>query len=201
MPDFSFENEIGGLVCGIDEVGRGPLAGPVVTACVYVPDDVREFGFIQQIQDSKKLSKPKLLELYVLIKEHCTVGIGQCSPAEIDELNILWATMEAMKRAYLDMGREYDHALIDGNRIPPEMPCPATAVVKGDGRSVSIAAASIVAKVTRDQIMAELGREYPQYGWERNAAYPTKEHKVAIEAHGVTPHHRRSFGPVKRLSS
>lgn len=200
MPDFSIENEIKGDICGIDEVGRGPLAGPVVAACVFIPLDVRELSFIQQIQDSKRLSKSKLLELYALITEHCTVGLGQCSPAEIDELNILWATMEAMKRAYADMGRMCDHALIDGNRIPPEMPCSATAVVKGDGKSVSIAAASIVAKVTRDRMMAELAVKYPQYGWERNAAYPTKEHRAALMKHGVTPHHRRSFRPVKAAS-
>lgn len=198
MPDFSLENEIGGLVCGLDEVGRGPLAGPVVAACAYVPDDIREMDFIDEIQDSKKLSKSKLLRLYGLITEHCTYGIGQCSPAEIDEMNILQASLEAMRRSYVDMGLECGHALVDGNKLP-DMPCPASAVVKGDGKSVSIAAAAIVAKVTRDRIMAELAADFPHYGWERNAAYPTAEHKAALLEHGVTPHHRKSFAPVRRL--
>ncbi len=199
MPDFSIEQSLGGLVCGIDEVGRGPLAGPVVAASVIIPPPVRDLEFIYKIQDSKKLSKPKLLEIYLLILEHCVVGVGQCSPAEIDELNILWATMEAMKRAYLDMDAVCDYAMIDGNRVPPEMPCPAQAVVKGDGRSKSIAAASIVAKVTRDRIMVDLAKTYPQYGWDNNAAYPTKAHLAALQEHGVTPQHRRSFRPVREL--
>ena len=198
MPDFELENEIGGLVCGLDEVGRGPLAGPVVAACAYVPDEICEMDFIHEIQDSKKLSKSKLLSLYALITEHCTYGIGQCSPAEIDEMNILQASLEAMRRAYVDMGLECVHALVDGNKLP-QLPCPATPVVKGDGKSVSIAAAAIVAKVTRDRIMAELAAEYPHYGWERNAAYPTKEHREALAEHGVTPHHRRSFKPVLQV--
>lgn len=218
MPDFELENDIGGLVCGIDEVGRGPLAGPVVTACVYIPPAVREMHFINLIQDSKTLSKPKLLSLHALITEHCVVGMGQCSPAEIDDLNILWATMEAMKRSYVsfqqklesvnciheDPGLRRDdvsffHALIDGNRVPPNMPCPASWVKKGDAKSVSIAAASIVAKVARDAYMAKLAEEFPHYGWESNAAYPSPQHLKALLDHGITPHHRKSFRPVREV--
>ena len=224
MANFDLENEIAGRVCGIDEVGRGPLAGPVVAACVYVDKCVHDDGMIVQIKDSKRLSKNKLEELYVWITTHCSYGIGQCSPAEIDELNILWATMEAMKRAYLNMlerrpSEGWDplpqksldcsmrwndedpefHALIDGNRVPPNMPCPATAIVKGDSKSTSIAAASIVAKVTRDRLVAKLAEDYPHYGWERNAAYPSPAHLKALQEHGITPHHRKSFKPVKAL--
>lgn len=200
MPDFEFENAIDGLVCGIDEVGRGPLAGPVVAACVYVPDEIRLLPFIEQIQDSKTLSKGKLLTLYALVTQHCTYGIGQCSPAEIDEMNILQASLEAMRRAYADMGLGCVHALVDGNKLP-KLPCSAQAVVKGDNKSVSIAAAAIVAKVTRDRYMAKLAVEFPYYGWERNAAYPSKEHREALLVHGITPHHRKSFAPVRRVLS
>lgn len=203
MPDFSLENKIDGLVCGLDEVGRGPLAGPVVAACVFIPPEARTLDFIQYIQDSKKLSKSKLLTLHTHIRSHCIVGLGQCSPTEIDALNILWASMEAMKRAHTAacnaFGRPFDHALVDGNRLPPAMPCAATPVIKGDSTSRSIAAASIIAKVTRDRIMESLAQDHPHYGWERNAAYPSKEHLLALQTHGITPHHRRSFKPVKAL--
>lgn len=209
MPDFSFEQSYDGPVCGIDEVGRGPLAGPVVTACVYIPEEIYKHDFIKQIQDSKMLSKTKLLNLYDQISQHCIYGLGQCSPEEIDELNILWATMRAMERAYTECvdrfadkhGDSFVCALIDGNRVPNNLPCQAEAIKKGDAKSISIAAASILAKVTRDKFMAKLAEDYPHYGWERNAAYPSKEHLAALETHGVTPHHRKSFGPVKRLLS
>lgn len=203
MPDFSLEDECHGSVCGLDEVGRGPLAGPVIAACVFIPPDKRTLDFIEYIQDSKKLSKPKLLALHTQIKTHCVIGVGECAPAEIDQLNILWASLEAMKRAYNQAcaayGGAFDHALIDGNRLPPAFSCPANAIVKGDQKSKSIAAASIIAKVTRDARMSALAEDFPHYGWERNAAYPSPEHLRALEKHGVTPHHRRSFKPVKAL--
>ncbi len=205
MPDFSFENEITQPTCGIDEVGRGPLAGPVVAACVFIPEKIRTHEFIKQIQDSKKISEGKRLNLYAHITEHCPYGIGQCSPQEIDKINIFWATMQAMERAYAQMRNHANsqhanyHCLIDGNKLPTQLAAHASAIVKGDGRSVSIAAASIVAKVTRDKIMTDLAAQYPVYGWERNAAYPTKEHLLALSKHGITSHHRQSFKPVKAL--
>lgn len=201
--DFSLENKHEGIVCGLDEVGRGPLAGPVVAACVYIPPEMRDLQFINIIKDSKKLSDKKRILAFEEINKYCAVGIGECSPAEIDELNILWASMEAMKRAYADMcdasGLIPTLALVDGNRIPPDMTCSAEAVVKGDAKSKSIAAASIIAKVTRDRYMSEIAAEYPHYGWESNSAYPTKQHLEAINIHGITPYHRKSFGPVRKF--
>lgn len=196
--DFSIENNIGGLVCGLDEVGRGPLAGPVVAACVYIPPEIREFGFIGDIKDSKKLSRPKLEILYAQITHHCVYGIAEVSPQEIDDINILQASLKAMALALKNSGMDFAHALVDGNKLP-KLPCPATAVVKGDSKSKSIAAASIIAKVTRDRLMEKLSAEHPYYGWERNVGYPTREHVEALEIHGITLHHRKSFGPVARI--
>lgn len=206
MADFSLENTHDGLVCGIDEVGRGPLAGPVVAACVHIPSPIRTYEFIKQIQDSKKLSKSKLLTVRTDIIAHCPYGIGLCTPEEIDELNILWASMLAMRRAFDDFKRKISssddiHCLVDGNRIPKDLPAPASAIVKGDSKSKSIAAASILAKVHRDQIMQDLADSHPEYGWAKNAAYPTKEHLQALQIHGITKHHRKSFKPVKALLS
>jgi len=198
MPDFSIEDSFTPNVCGLDEVGRGPLAGPVVAACVVIPPDIRALPFIAKIKDSKKLSKPKLVELYKAITAHCPYRLHAASVEDIDGLNILHASMMAMAEAIRAMECDIAHALVDGNRLPPNLSVPATAVVKGDHVSTTIAAASIVAKVTRDRIMADLAGEFPHYGWDRNAAYPTREHLEAIELHGITPHHRRSFGPVKR---
>ncbi len=197
MPDFSLEDAIDGVVCGLDEVGRGPLAGPVVAACVVVPDDVRGMEFVGSLRDSKKLSKKKLVALHALITAHCPYAAVRVEAEEIDRVNILQASLLAMARSLEQMDVRIDHALVDGNKLP-DVPCPATAVIKGDNVSSSIAAASIVAKVTRDRIMADLAVEHPHYGWERNAAYPTKEHLDALKVHGVTMHHRRSFAPVKR---
>lgn len=197
MPDFALEDAHGDTVCGLDEVGRGPLAGPVVAGCVYIPSEIRALPFIHDIKDSKKLGAPKRQILDSLIRQHCVWGIGQCSPEEIDELNILQASLRAMERAYEAARITADFALIDGNRLPKSLPCPARAVVKGDSVSTSIAAASIIAKVHRDKIMQQLAAAYPHYGWDRNAAYPTAQHLKAIEEYGITPHHRRSFGPVR----
>lgn len=197
VPDFSLELTIGGQVCGLDEAGRGPLAGPVVAACVYVPETSRALPFISHIRDSKKLTQAKLTELDGLIRMHCMWHITEIGPAEIDEINILQASLKAMRLACIGMRVEFSHALVDGNRTPDALPCPASAVIGGDGLSISIAAASIIAKVHRDALMGALHVQHPQYGWDRNAGYPTEEHREAIRLHGITPHHRKSFGPVR----
>jgi len=200
MADFSIEDSQSLLACGIDEVGRGPLAGPVVAACVFIPPEIRTQSFIKRIKDSKTLSETALTEISSLIRENCLWGIGECTPTEIDEINILQASLRAMERAFMAMNEHFNFkgmALIDGNRIPKNLPCPALAVIKGDTKSRSIAAASIIAKAHRDSIMAELGCLYPAYGWENNSGYPTKAHIAALDTHGITPHHRLSFAPVK----
>ena len=198
MPDFSLEDQYDGNVIGIDEVGRGPLAGPVVAASVYIPDDIRLHSFVSDIKDSKKLSKPKLKILNSLIHEYCIVSITEVPPKKIDELNILQASLLAMRQSceFID-NLDIKCALIDGNKTPKEMPCAAQHVVKGDSISKSIAAASIVAKHHRDSIMEELALAHPHYGWERNVGYPTPEHRDAIKQFGITKHHRKSFAPVR----
>lgn len=199
MPDFSLENQYDGKVIGIDEVGRGPLAGPVVAASVYIPDDIRQHSFVSDITDSKKLSKPKLKILNSLIHEYCIVSIAEVSPEKIDELNILQASLLAMQQSCKSIDNiDIKYALIDGNKIPKDMPCAAQYVVKGDSISKSIAAASIAAKHYRDSIMEQLATKHPHYGWERNVGYPTPEHRAAIEQFGITEHHRKSFAPVRR---
>lgn len=177
-------------IAGVDEVGRGCLAGPVVAAAVILAPDTRMPG----LNDSKKLTpavRASLLD--VITTEALGVGVGQCSPGEIDELNILWASMEAMRRAVLDLALEPDLLLIDGNRTIPDAPWPQETLVKGDARSLSIAAASVVAKVTRDRLMVRLHNEFPAYGWDGHKGYPTAEHYTALRTHGPSPHHRRSF--------
>lgn len=198
MPDSSLENGIDGPVCGLDEVGRGPLAGPVVAACVYIPEDVYTLPFLSGIRDSKKLSHAKLEILFAHIDQHFVWSASALGPEIIDEINILQASLKAMRIALEETGVDYAHALVDGNRMP-DLPCPATTVVKGDSKSVSIAAASIMAKVTRDRIMRELHQEHPHYGWNTNVGYPSKAHLDGIDAHGITEHHRKSFGPVKNF--
>lgn len=204
MPDFSFEDRhgrhTGKLIAGVDEAGRGPLAGPVVAAAVIIgascPDDLAH-----AINDSKKLTLAKREQLFPLILQHCITGIAQASAAEIDRINILQASLLAMARAvekiHEKLQRLCDMALIDGNRAP-KLSCACETIVGGDARSVSIAAASILAKVTRDRIMKELHEAHPHYGWDRNAGYPTAMHCAALETHGITPHHRTSFAPVRR---
>ncbi len=199
MPDFSLEQSINGAVCGLDEVGRGPLAGPVVATCVYVPEDKYDLSFVSQIKDSKTLSEKKLTELNNLISQHFSFAIYEISPQEIDEINILQASLKAMVGAHNNLNEMIDHALIDGNRCPSELTCPSTPVIKGDNISTSIAAASIIAKTYRDALMKDLAKNHPHYGWARNAGYPTKEHLQAINLHGITPHHRKSFAPVRRF--
>ncbi|MBR4932687.1 MAG: ribonuclease HII [Alphaproteobacteria bacterium] len=205
MPDFTIEKKlaVSGAVFGLDEAGRGPWCGPVVAACVYWPDYEIPIELSKQIDDSKKLTPAKRDKLYEqIIQSNAIYGIGLASSAEIDELNILQATFLAMKRA-LDQVASNQHlqpayALIDGNRLPKDWTIPSQAVIHGDHLSLSIAAASILAKVTRDRLMEEMAHLYPQYGWAKNAGYGTKEHIEAIQKYGITPFHRRSYAPIKK---
>ena len=196
MPDFSLENAETGLVVGIDEVGRGPFAGPVVAAAVILDRGNIPLG----IMDSKKIPRAKREQLFNHILEAAQVGIGEASVQEIDSLNILQASLLAMRRAFTALPHRPDIALIDGNR-DPNLGIPSRLIVKGDACSLSIAAASIVAKVTRDRKMCALAEEFPHYGWERNAGYGTAEHRKGLRQFGVTPQHRRSFAPIRALLS
>ncbi|PHQ97036.1 MAG: ribonuclease HII [Marinosulfonomonas sp.] len=198
-PDFQFEttalNNGATYVAGVDEVGRGPLAGPVVAAAVRLdPNNIPD-----GLNDSKKLSATRRTILATQLWEIADVSLGQASVEEIDQINILHASMLAMERAVAGLAKPADHVLVDGNRLPPALNDKATAIVKGDARSLSIAAASIVAKIWRDQLMVDLAQQHPGYGWEHNAGYPTKMHQLALQNLGITPHHRRSFKPVHNI--
>ncbi|MGH1413892.1 MAG: ribonuclease HII [Pelagimonas sp.] len=182
-------------LAGVDEVGRGPLAGPVVACAVILDPNNIPAG----LNDSKKLSAKKREALDVIIRETAIYSIAEATVQEIDEINILHASMLAMKRAVEGLPIRPDHLLVDGNRLPKRLSCPATAIVKGDSLSQTIGAASIVAKTWRDNVMTEIAQHYPGYGWEKNAGYPTKCHKSALQNLGVTPHHRRSFKPVHNI--
>ncbi|HUZ65909.1 MAG TPA: ribonuclease HII [Acetobacteraceae bacterium] len=196
MPDFILERAAGGRVAGVDEVGRGPLAGPVVAAAVVFPTGVPR-SLAAMLDDSKLLSAAQREAAFaVLWAGVAEIGVGAASVAEIARLNILHASLLAMRRAVLRLAQPPDLALIDGNR-PPPLPCPVQCVVGGDGRSLSIAAASIVAKVLRDRGMARLARRYPGYGWESNAGYASEAHRAAVQALGPTVHHRAGFGTVR----
>jgi ribonuclease HII len=198
MPDYALESAFRGPVCGIDEAGRGPLAGPVVAACVHIPPAAREQDFWRGVTDSKKLNATQREVLFAQITTHSVFGIAEATVMEIDELNIHHATLLAMKRAYEAMnGVSAVAALVDG-KFGPKITCKVQTVVGGDGRSLSIAAASILAKVTRDRIMRTLHAEYPHYGWESNAGYPTAAHIDGVKQFGITPHHRRSYGPIRQ---
>jgi len=182
------------LICGVDEAGRGPLAGPVCAAAVILPEGLENLG----INDSKKLSEKKRDKLFDLIKEKAVAySIATASEKEIDELNILNATFLAMRRAVEGLGVNPDYVLVDGNRLPGTG-IKEEAIVKGDAKSISIAAASILAKVTRDRMLLELDKEYPEYGFAQHKGYPTKLHYDMIKEHGVLPVHRLSF--LKNLS-
>ncbi len=199
MPDILLENEAGApkrCVAGVDEAGRGPLAGPVVSAAVVLPAEGLPPTLAAAIDDSKALTARRREAILPRLRECCAIGVGTAAVEEIDRLNVLQATFLSMRRALETLPDTPDFALIDGNRLPKDLPCPARAIVKGDSRSLSIAAASIVAKVTRDDIMAELADRHPGYGWDRNAGYGTAEHLAALRELGVSPHHRRSFAPV-----
>lgn len=204
-PDFSFEDAFirtaGAAVpvCGIDEVGRGPLAGPVVAAAVVLERDARHAKLWEIINDSKKLTAARRADLYARIHDAGQVSIALCSVEDIDRINILQASLKAMQKAYAGLPQPAACALIDGNKAPKMMPCHTQTIVKGDARSLSIAAASIVAKHYRDELMKKLDAEFPAYGWARNAGYGTAAHLKALEIHGITPHHRRSFAPVSHL--
>tara|TARA_R110000851_G_scaffold111501_25_gene234922 strand:- start:2135 stop:2758 length:624 start_codon:yes stop_codon:yes gene_type:complete len=198
-PDFTHERAAlskGYLrIAGVDEVGRGPLAGPVTAAAVILdPANVPE-----GLNDSKKLSAARRAALCEAIHASAEVSVAHASVAEIDQLNILRAAHLAMERAIAALDPAPDLVLIDGNLIPRALTLPARAIVRGDAVSLSIAAASIVAKIRRDRIMWDLAQQFPGYGWERNAGYPSKSHKEALLNLGVTPHHRRSFKPVHNI--
>lgn len=201
LPDFSIEvsarRRVGARarIAGVDEAGRGPWAGPVVAAAVVLRKGSPPAG----VNDSKKLSRARREALFEIISATAETGVGIASVEEIDQLNILQASLLAMRRAVLALPSWPDHALIDGRQIPTGLPCTAEAIVRGDARSLSIAAASIIAKVTRDRIMAELAETHPEYGWDRNAGYGVAAHREALLQHGVTPHHRRSFRPIHKM--
>lgn len=203
MPDLTRETRLGGLVAGIDEVGRGPLAGPVVAAAVVIDPTRLPVALAEGLNDSKKLTAKRRQALAPLVEAHCVWGMGAASPREIDRINILNATFLAMERAMRmlerRLGRPPDHALIDGNRLPSGLRCPAQAVIGGDGASLSIAAASVIAKVRRDRVMAALDGRYPGFGWAANAGYGSAAHLAALDRQGPTVHHRASFAPVARL--
>jgi ribonuclease HII len=192
MPDFTIEHSMQGIIAGVDEAGRGPWAGPVVAAAVIAKQE----NFPPGIDDSKKLSADKREKFFKQIMQSCIVGIGLASPREIDDLNILQATMLAMQRAISNLPSLPDCAIIDGNKTP-QLPCKSIAIIKGDAKSLSIAAASIIAKVTRDRIMRKLADEYPFYGWDSNSGYGTKKHQDGLAIHGITSQHRLSFKPIK----
>jgi len=204
MPDLHYEKlhacDRGRIVCGVDEVGRGPLAGPVVAAAAILPAGGLPEAVAMRIQDSKKLSDKQRETLYPTLTALCVHAVAEASVEEIAQLNILHASMLAMRRAVLGLSVAPHHALIDGNRVPP-LDCPATPIVKGDDKSLSIAVASIIAKVTRDRLMRRLAIDFPHYGWERNAGYGTAEHLAALQKHGATPWHRETFAPVALLKS
>ncbi len=202
MPDFSFEDTARshghGLICGIDEAGRGPWAGPVIAAAVVLDAATLPPDLIAGLDDSKKLKPARREELLKGLEAVASIGVGRADVAEIDDINILQATMLAMARAVESLSARPDLALVDGNR-EPDLECRVQCVVRGDAKSLSIAAASIVAKVTRDRIMAALAETFPGYGWERNAGYGTKEHRGALAALGVTPEHRKSYAPIRKI--
>ena len=199
-PDFSFEDKYDGqIVCGIDEVGRGPLAGPVVAAAVILNRQTLPKHLAETINDSKKLSAQKRAFLFDQLHHHARIGMGQCSVAEIDQLNILQATLLAMQRAFENLPDRPQVAFIDGNKTP-KLPCKTETIIKGDARCLSIAAASIIAKHHRDELMNAYAIDFPYYKWESNAGYGTAQHLKAIEIHGITHLHRRSFSPISKLS-
>ena len=198
VPDFSIEKNCDKkIIAGVDEAGRGPLCGPVVAGAVIFLK--YEFDDMPLISDSKQMSEKQRNIAFDWITNNPDIiwAVGQCSPAEIDKLNILWASMRAMERAVAGLSCVPEHCLIDGNRVPKGLN--GTAVVKGDSKSLSVAAASIIAKVTRDKIMCDLSEKYPQYNWNKNAGYPTQEHLQAIEKYGINDVYRKTFGPVKKI--
>lgn len=205
MPDFALETAahraLGphARVCGVDEAGRGPIAGPVVAAAVILDPARTPEG----LDDSKRLPAPRRIALAADLCRHAEIGLGLATVAEIDHLNILHASLAAMRRAILDLPVAADVALVDGNRLPPAagLPCECRSVVRGDSLSLSIAAASIIAKTVRDRMLRALALRHPGFGWDRNAGYPTAAHLDALRQRGPTPHHRFSFRPVRAAAA
>lgn len=200
--DFSFEDAARARgfirIAGVDEAGRGPWAGPVVAGAAILDRDNMPPALLSGLDDSKKLSAKRREELFSLLGEDAETSVGIATVEEIDALNILQASLLAMRRAVEGLPAPADYALIDGNKWP-NLSMEGETVVKGDSRSIFIAAASIVAKVTRDRIMAEMDQAYPGYGWAGNAGYGTAEHQAGLVQLGVTPHHRKSFAPIRKL--
>lgn len=202
MPNLAIESLYKGLVGGVDEAGRGPWAGPVIAAAaVFLEPSSLSSSLLMCIQDSKKLSKSKREDLYheLIQLNSFAYGVGIASVEEIDRLNILKATFLAMERAVQALPQQPQTLLIDGKFIPSFQEIHTVPVIKGDDISLSIAAASILAKVSRDQLMEKLAQEHPFYGWEHNAGYGTQQHQKALKLYGVTTHHRKSFAPIKAL--
>lgn len=202
MPDFAFEDNYNDEVVGIDEAGRGPWAGPVVAGAVVFHNRHEKAELLRELNDSKKLSAKKREKLYALLLEeqakgNISIGIGEASAKEIDSLNILQATFLAMKRAYQKLDKQPKFALIDGNQNPKDFPCATQTIIKGDALSMSVSAASIVAKVYRDYLMQNLAQKYPYYGFEKNAGYGTKLHIDGLKEHGVCDEHRKSYKPIQ----
>lgn len=196
VPDFSIEKNCGKkVIAGVDEAGRGPLCGPVVAGAVVF----KKFDFddMPLISDSKQMSEKQRNIAYDWITNNPNViwSVAQCSAAEIDELNILQASLTAMMRAISGLKCDVEYCLVDGNKMPRNII--GEAVVKGDAKSLSIASASIIAKVTRDNIMRELSKQFPQYDWDKNAGYPTQQHLQAIDKYGINEHYRKSYRPIK----
>lgn len=196
-PTFDYENAYSGIVVGLDEAGCGCWAGPVVAACVFLKQPIED-SLLSELHDSKTLSRLKREKICDILINHPQVfyGVGQSSPQEIDQINIRQAAFLAMERAYENMGMDAVAALVDGTG-KPKLGCPIQPIIKGDQRSYSISAASIIAKVTRDRIMEQLALEYPAYGWEKNAAYGTADHQRGLAEIGVSPHHRLSYKPIQ----
>ncbi|MDP9128086.1 MAG: ribonuclease HII [Pseudomonadota bacterium] len=201
MPSLAFEKQngrdAGQIICGVDEAGRGPLAGPVTAAAVVLPAQLPR-ALKREIRDSKKMTPQQRDALFEPLQQVCLHAVAHASVGEIAEFNILWASMLAMQRAVEGLKVKVDIALIDGNRCP-QLTCEAVAIIEGDDKCLSIAAASILAKVTRDRLMKKLAEEHPVYGWERNAGYGTREHLIALRLHGPSVWHRLSFAPVAQL--
>ncbi|MFT3972720.1 MAG: ribonuclease HII [Amaricoccus sp.] len=194
-PHYHYERAGPGPVCGIDEVGRGPWAGPVVAAAVILDP----LAIPEGLNDSKRLSPERRAELAALLEARAVVALGVASVAEIEAMNILQASFLAMRRATLGLATRPALALVDGNKAPPGLPCTCRPIVGGDALVLSIAAASIVAKVARDRMMVALAQQFPGYGWETNMGYGTRTHQDGLARFGVTPHHRRSFRPIHKM--
>jgi len=203
MPSLAFEKQNGlhdgKIICGVDEAGRGPLAGPVTAAAVILPTEIPR-AVKKEIRDSKKMTPQAREDLFEPLISLCRYAVAEASVPEISRFNILWASMLAMKRAIEGLAVKIDVALIDGNRAPKSLECVAVTIVEGDDKSLSIAAASIIAKVTRDRFMKRLAEEHPGYGWDHNFGYGTPEHLAALKQLGPTDWHRDSFAPVYQLS-